>query len=326
MVDGRGGLLGTRLTAGAVRLLSRGLGRPFSPLPALLPTRRLLGRDVVLERDLPYHSDGKAVHRIDVYRPAFRAEGRPLVFYIHGGGFQTLSKDSHWVMALPFVKHDYVVVTINYRLAPEYPFPAALVDCARALQWVTERAHAFGADCKRMVFAGESAGANLALALTVLCCQPREPSWARQVFHLGCRPRALVSYYGLLQVTDAGRFQRENPKVPDWIQKQIDNVCDAYLDVDPRLPRELLDLVDPLIVLERGEATARPLPAIFGAVGTKDPLLPDTKRLAEAARTRGLPVEDRYYEAQIHGFHALGWTTAVRTCWTDTLAFLDTHV
>ena len=64
--------------------------------------------------DLAYHRDGTAEHRLDLYRPIERTGLLPVVFYIHGGGFRILSKDTHWIMALMFARHGYLVYNINY--------------------------------------------------------------------------------------------------------------------------------------------------------------------------------------------------------------------
>src|SRR5690606_5988723 len=121
-------------------------------------------------------------HRLDVYRPAHAEGPRPVVLYVHGGGFRILSKETHWLMGLYFARRGYVVFNIGYRLAPKHPFPAALEDSADALGWVVQNAHRYGGDPTRLVLAGESAGANLVTSLTLACCYRREEPYARRVF------------------------------------------------------------------------------------------------------------------------------------------------
>jgi acetyl esterase len=85
-------------------------------------------------------------------------------------------------------------------------------------------------------------------------------------------------------------------------------------------------------VLERAATTGdlshfdRPLPAFFAPVGTRDPLLDDTRRLEKALGMLNVPCEARYYPGGIHAFHALVWDPAARRCWRDALAFLDRHM
>src|SRR5262245_18632282 len=76
------------------------------------------------KRGLRYLSDGHPMHTLDVYTPeAPPSTPRPIVIYVHGGGFTSLSKDTHHTMALEFAKQGYVVFNVDYRLAPRDPFP-----------------------------------------------------------------------------------------------------------------------------------------------------------------------------------------------------------
>jgi acetyl esterase len=99
----------------------------------------------------------------------------------------------------------------------------------------------------------------------------------------------------------------------------------------PPGPGPATALADPLRILEEKSRDAargwdRPLPPFFAPVGTRDPLLDDTRRLARALDELGVPCEARYYPGGIHAFHALVWDPAARRCWRDALAFLDRHM
>ena len=101
---------------------------------------------------------------------------------------------------------------------------------------------------------------------------------------------------------------------------------------NPPEPGPELDLADPLRVIETAAGVphedhfARPLPPFFAPVGTKDPLLDDTRRLEKALCALGVPCEARYYPGGYHAFHALVWDPSARRCWRDALAFLDRHM
>jgi acetyl esterase len=133
----------------------------------------------------------------------------------------------------------------------------------------------------------------------------------------------------MLQVTDADRFAKRR-KLPFWIDGMLRDAGASYLHGLPRTPTPETALADPLLVLEashKGDATfERPLPPFFAPVGTRDPLLPDTRRLKNALDALGVPCEARYYPGGIHAFHAMVWDPAARRCWRDALAFLDRHV
>ncbi|MCC6524487.1 MAG: alpha/beta hydrolase [Polyangiaceae bacterium] len=295
-------------------------------LGKLHPAARPERHGVEIHRDLGYLATGLAEHRLDVYRPRERSGPLPAVFYVHGGGFRILSKDTHWLMGLAFARAGYVVFNVSYRLAPTHPFPAGLGDVADALGWVADNAAHFGARLDRLAFAGESAGANLVTALGLMTCYRRPEPFAARVFELGLVPRAVLPYCGILQVSDSARFLRRKPALGAFLDDRLCEVEHAYLGDDLERYGASLDLADPLVVLERGDPPTRALPPFFVAVGTRDPLLDDTRRLKAALDRLGTPCEARYYEGEVHAFHALVWRKQARRCWADSYAFLRQHL
>ena len=332
-------------------------------LAALHPAARPSRHGIAVDRDVFYGPD-RRWHRLDVYRPVHRPGPWPVVFYVHGGGFHLLSKDTHWLMGLVFARHGYLVVNISYRLAPEHPYPAALEDTCAAYRWLAARIGELGGDPERVAVAGESAGGNLITALALTACQRRDEPWARAVFDTGLVPRAVLPFCAMLEVSRPERFSQRR-RLPRWIDGMIRDTSASYLHGHPPGPGPATALADPLRVLEesrdatRGgvngpalpghppegghgkaplsiaESVAglpvqrgwdRPLPPFFAPVGTRDPLLDDTRRLARALDGLGVPCEARYYPGGIHAFHALVWDPAARACWRDALAFLDRHM
>jgi acetyl esterase len=273
-------------------------------------------------------------HLLDVWRPSRqqspasmrRYDGPPwpIVFYVHGGGFRILSKDTHWVMALGYARRGFVVFNVSYRLAPKHRFPAAIEDVCHAFDWVVKNAARFGGDLSRVVLAGESAGANLATSLAIALAYERPEPFARLAFETGIVPRAVVPACGVFQVSDLGRLARRKPHMSSFIADRLAEVEEAYLGPGP-WPCAV-DLADPVCVIERGQKPNRPLPPFFLPVGTKDPLLPDTRRMAVALRALGVEAVDCYYPGELHAFHAAVVRAAARKCWADTFAFLDRHV
>jgi acetyl esterase len=255
-----------------------------------------------------------------------------VVFYVHGGGFHMLSKDTHWLMGLLFARYGYLVINISYRLAPEHPYPAALEDTCVAYRWLAARVGELGGDPARIAVAGESAGGNLITALTLAACQRRDEPWARAVFDVGVVPRAALPFCAMLEVSRPERFSQRRP-LPRWVDGAIRATSASYLRGHPREPGPAIALADPLRVLEEAVAGVpvrhgweRPLPPFFAPVGTRDPLLDDTRRLEKALAALHVPCEARYYPGGIHAFHALVWDPVARRCWRDALAFLDRHM
>lgn len=311
-----------RIRAG--RLAVDGFFRGMSAVGRLHPRANPARHGVEVLRDIPYRSTGSPDHTLDVYRPASGKGPWPVVLYVHGGGFRILSKDSHWVMALAYARRGYLVFNINYRLAPKHPFPAAVEDTCDAYQWVVEHAAEHGGDLDRLVFAGESAGANLIAGLTLSLCYQRPEEAARQVYQLGVLPKAVAPACGVFQVSDPERFGLDG-KLPQWMLDRFAEVTDAYL---PPAVRDSIntDLADPLVVLERGEPPARPLPPFFLPVGTGDALQDDTRRMDRALSALGAESRARYYEGEVHAFHAFVFRANARKCWQDTFAFLEEHL
>ncbi len=272
-------------------------------------------------RNVDYRGTGNSRHRLDIYRPEGRTGPLPIVMYIHGGGFHLLSKNTHWLMGLAFARAGYLVFNVDYRLAPQHPYPAAVADVCAALEWLSQNAESYGGDLSRLVFAGESAGGNLATALTICCCYRRSESFAQRAFGSGLVPTAVIPACAPLQVTNPARLNRKR-KLPRWVNDILDGINETYLGTlrDPA-PGEL-DLADPLHVFEREERPDRALPAFFVPIGTRDPLLDDTRRLDRALKAMGVECEARYYEGELHAFHAFVWRRQARRCWREQLSFL----
>lgn len=309
--------------------IAEGFFQGASRLGRLHPRARPAYHGVEVIRDLAY-IDGSPQHRLDVYRPLAHEPGelRPAVLYVHGGSFRILSKDTHWVMGLAFARRGYVVFSIDYRLAPAHPFPAALEDCARAYAWVVENAARWGGDASRLVLAGESAGANLVTSMAVAACFDRPEAAARTIAATHVVPRAVLPACGILQVSDAARFSRRKARLPRVIAERIEEIEHAYLGarVDTaRRDEEAHALADPLLVLESERASRVALPPFFAPCGTADPLLDDTRRLGHAVRRRGGVCEDVYYPGEVHAFHAFVFRPQAKKCWDDTFSFLEQH-
>ena len=302
-------------------IIGEGLFGGLARLGRLHPLSNPAKHGVEVIRDLAYLPTGNPRHRLDIYRPSKRSGSAPIVVYMHGGGFNLLSKNTHWLMGLAFARAGYLVFNVDYRLAPEHPYPAAVSDVCSALEWVSEHAEAYGGDLSRLVFAGESAGGNLATALTICCCYRRPEPFAQRAFATGVVPTAVAPACAPLQVTNPARLNRKR-KLPRWVNEILEGMNELYVGaLHQHAPGEL-DLADPLHVFERSERPDRALPAFFVPIGTRDPLLDDTRRLDRALKAMGVECEARYYEGELHAFHALVWRRQARRCWREQLSFL----
>ena len=223
-------------------------------------------------------------------------------------------------MALIFARAGYLVFNINYRLAPEFPFPAAHMDAAQAYHFVVEKASEYGGDIGRLVLAGESAGGNIVTALTLATCYRRPEAFAERLFELGVVPGAVAPACGILEVSNCARYEGRRG-IGRFLVDRIMEVEEAYL----RHSSHALDqheIANPLQILEKGEAPVRALPPFFVPCGTWDPLLDDSYRLSRALAALGVRCDYRVYPRGIHAFHALVWQGIARQCWRDQLSFL----
>ncbi|WP_044130112.1 alpha/beta hydrolase [Rudanella lutea] len=122
-------------------------------------------------RDIPYLAPNTAGfdperHLLDVYQPRRKpATPRPVVVFIHGGSWNSGSKNMYWFIGRRLAKQGFVAVIINYRLAPAVEVPAMADDCARAVGWVASQIGAYGGDPSRIYVMGHSAGGGLAALL-----------------------------------------------------------------------------------------------------------------------------------------------------------------
>lgn len=202
--------------------------------------------------------------------PREAAADRPALLYLHGGGWMLGDLDSHGFLAARLARRlGLAVLLVDYRLAPEHPYPAALDDARQAWDWLQREAGALGLDPTRLAVAGDSAGGTLAAAL---CLALRQQGRAQ--------PRAQALIYPALtaRVLPSERRQATAPllSAADW------RTClDTYLPL-PAQRREPLAL--PLESTDfRGLAPA------FVAVAQRDPLADHGRAYAAALRGGGTP-------------------------------------
>ncbi|MCX7807168.1 MAG: alpha/beta hydrolase [Deltaproteobacteria bacterium] len=301
--------------------------RASSYLGALHPRAQPLRHGVERLKNIRYAPGFGPAHCLDVYRPVRLPKGEllPSLLYIHGGGFRILSKDTHWMMGLAFAKEGHVVFVINYRLAPKHPYPAAVEDCALAYEWLTRNAQDWGGDPKRIIVAGESAGANLTMALAIAACFERPEPFAQRVWKTQIVPSAFLPACGIFQVSDPDRFARRVPLPSRFVLDRIEEVSHAYLghlSHPSMVGSEALTFADPLIFFEKKPSPSRPLPPIMITCGTRDVLLEDSQRLDRALKALGAPVETVFYPGEPHAFHAFIFRDAAQKWWKDTFEFL----
>ncbi|MAO82181.1 alpha/beta hydrolase [uncultured Nocardioides sp.] len=157
------------------RLMSEGL--PGMPAPDLTADGRVSVVDLVVPGP-----EGQPDLTLLVLRRTDHATAGPAVYHTHGGGMIVGDRRSGVDMFLPFVlEHDAVVVSVEYRLAPEHPHPAPVEDCYAGLVWTAEHAEELGIDPERILIAGASAGGGLAAGAALMARDRGFPALTHQV-------------------------------------------------------------------------------------------------------------------------------------------------
>jgi len=122
---------------------------------------------VLLEKGIEYSNPDNQHLQLDIARPMAGTGPFPAVICIHGGGFRAGSRDGYLGLIQQLAARGYVAVTVSYRLAPKYPFPAAVHDVKAAVRWLRANAAKYNVDPNRIGATGGSAGGHLALYLGV---------------------------------------------------------------------------------------------------------------------------------------------------------------
>lgn len=227
--------------------------------------------------------------RVRLYRP-FRANATaaPALVYFHGGGWVVGDLDSHDHLCRQLAgKSGVVVIAVDYRLAPEHKFPAAVEDTQAALRWVAEHAGELRLDATRLAVGGDSAGGNLAAVAALALRDAGGPPLRLQLL-----------IYPALDFTADNVSLRENATGYLLSTAAMEQFADWYLPdrasrSDPRAsPQRATD--------HRGLPPACILTAEF------DPLRDEALAYAETLRNAGVAVEHRAYPGMIHGFARMG--------------------
>jgi acetyl esterase len=221
-----------------------------------------------------------------------RSPAPPVVVYLHGGGFVVGDLDTHDGSCRQHaVGAGAVVVSVDYRLAPEHPYPAAVEDAWAATLWVAEHGAEIGADTTRIAVAGDSAGGTIS---AVIAQRARDDGGPALVFQLLWYPSTMW-----------------DPSLPSFTE----NATAPILDVKAVAQFSVWyagdnDLSDPPPGMAPGRATnlAGVAPAYIGVAG-HDPLRDDGIRYGQLLAAAGVPVEVHNAETMVHGY--LGYAGVV---------------
>jgi acetyl esterase len=221
-----------------------------------------------------------------LYRPRALRDSRtdvPVVMWFHGGGW-VLGNVVGYDPVCSFIAAEVgcVVVSVDYRMAPEHRAPVAVEDCVDATTWVGVNGDVLRADTSRMAVAGDSAGGNLAAVVAQVLRD-----------HGDTRLRHQALIYPATDLTMASASIREHPNAPVLTKRSMDAYRDHYVPVGH-------DLSDPLLSPLFGRLDG--LPPALVQTADHDPIRDDGIRYAAALRDAGVPTRLTNYLKMPHGF------------------------
>ncbi|MBW1642533.1 MAG: alpha/beta hydrolase [Deltaproteobacteria bacterium] len=200
-----------------------------------------------------------------------------VILYLHGGGYCIGSMDTHRSLVSFLSKSAKAkVLLIDYRLAPEHPFPAAVEDATAAYRWLNSEGHS----PERLVIAGDSAGGGLTIATMLNLKETGDPL-----------PAAGVCLSPWVDMEALGGSAKTKADIDPMVQRDpLLRMAKAYLGgADPKTPQ-----ASPIYADLKG------LPPLLIQVGTAEILLDDAKRLAEGAKAAGVEVNLEVWDDMVH--------------------------
>jgi acetyl esterase/lipase len=241
----------------------------------------------VTETRVPIHAPGAPAAAIDVYRPRVGgASPRPVILWVHGGGFVANSAADFRDWFVLLAARGYVVAGLDYSLAPQTRYPAPVRQANAALAWLGQHASRFGADPDRMAVGGDSAGAQIASQLAAVETSPRLAAAMSLTPGIpAAHLRAAVLYCGLYDMSTVGGTGFPALRTYLWSYTGTRNW--------PAGPR-----IGQLSTVRQATAA---YPATYLTVGDQDPFRTQATELAGVLQARGVPVTTLFWPG-----HGLG--------------------
>jgi acetyl esterase len=230
---------------------------------------------------------------VRVYRPEPTGSPPQAAVFFHGGGWVLGGLDSHDTLCRELAAQaGAVLVAVDYRLAPEHPYPAGLDDCAAATRWVAAHAADLGADGSRLAVVGDSAGASLAASVAMLARDTGDVAVTLQV----------LAYPALDPAMDTASY-KQNADDPFLSRSEMETYWSYYLG-DSAPDRLAAPALAPGLA---------GLPPAYVMVAGRDVLRDEGAAYAERLATAGVPVRLQRFDDMVHGFLlCTAWLDAAR--------------
>ncbi len=224
-------------------------------------------------KDIVYKHTNTSDQKLDLYTLKDSKEKRPVYIFIHGGGWRKGTKDSIAGQITAFMKNNWVVANVDYRLLGEALAPAAVIDCRCALYWLVAHADEYGIDKNRIVLGGTSSGGHLSLMTGLL---PND-----HPFNDSCgtpadfKIAAILNFYGITDVNDILSGANRRGFGVDWLGDQ------------PGV-QEVAKSVSPLTYVRSG------IPPVFTVHGSSDPTVPYEQAVKLSSKMDSLGLKNKF--------------------------------
>lgn len=259
------------------------------------------GTITLTDRSIPGPPDNPEITVVVLSRTGGPAAGAPGMFYIHGGGMVLGTRWDIDESIMNAIGDGFVVVSVEYRLAPEYPYPAAIEDCYAAWLWTAAHAVELGIDPARLAIAGASAGGGLAAGTTLLA---RDRG--------ATMPRHQILFCPMLDDREITASSQELEGVARWDRIANRTGWSAYLG-DRRGGDDV-----PVYAAPARAADLSGLPPTYLELGDVETFRDEDLDYAARLSRAGVPVELHLWPGGVHGFTALAPQTAVSRAALDT--------
>lgn len=216
---------------GAILLLASGI---IGPVEAQNAEKKIAVPDnVVFEQNIEFSNPDGQHLQLDMARPKTGNGPFPAIACIHGGGFRAGSRQSYDGLCLRLAQQGYVAVTVSYRLAPKYQFPAAIHDVKAAVRWLRTNAKQYKVDPARIGVTGGSAGGHLAQFLGVTA-DVRQFEGTGGNAEQSSRVACVVNYYGPSDFTKSyGKSVDAAQVLPLWLGGNLETARHKHILASP---------------------------------------------------------------------------------------------
>lgn len=267
-----------------------------------------IGREIL---DIAYDHANKRKQSLDIFVPA-GSPPYPILVYVHGSGFHSLDKKSFRRICRCYANRGYLVVNVNYRLAPACGFPGQVTDVSNAIRWAYDHACEYGGDNSRVFLAGDSAGAQFS---AIYATAVSKPELLDSLAIVKAVPpeclKGLLLFYGVYDfgtVVDAGfPFGRL--------------LVRGFLGEEGEEYRRRAEVASP------GRHVGEGFPPAYITAGSWDPLCSESVAFDKVLTEAGIPHRTRIFPKKhldgSHGFLIVPFSKCSRIAMRESMEFLD---